>query len=66
MVTIHSCNTLYLTSVAVVIRYIPASYQVLNLVYEIPEDCTGVPKYVEVVKDGIFKCLCSLYFNLII
>lgn len=26
-------------------------YQVLNLVYELPEDGTGVPKHVEAVKD---------------
>jgi hypothetical protein len=53
-------------SVADVILYKPASCQVFNLVYELPEDCTGVPKYVEVVKDGALKCLCSLYFKLIL
>ena len=56
---IRTCNTLYVTSVADVILYISASQQVFNLVYELPEDFTDVPKHVRVVKDRALKSVCS-------
>jgi hypothetical protein len=39
---------------------------VLNLVCEIPEHGTDVPKHVAVLKDHIFKFVCNLYIKLVL
>lgn len=39
---------------------------ILILVYERPEEGSDLPKHVGVVKDHAVKCVCSLYFNLVL
>jgi hypothetical protein len=40
--------------------------QVLNLLYELPEDGTDMPKHVGVVKDHNFKCVCGVCTELVL
>jgi hypothetical protein len=40
--------------------------QVLNLVYEVPEDGTDMPKHVGVVKDNTFNCICRMCIKLVL
>jgi hypothetical protein len=49
---------LYVTSIADVMCLFE---YVLNLVYELPEDGTDVPKNVGALKGRTFKCVSSLY-----
>jgi hypothetical protein len=41
-------------------------WQVLNLVYELPEDDTNVSKYVGVVQDHNFESLFDLFIKLVL
>jgi hypothetical protein len=54
---------LHLMGIVDIISNIPA---ILSLVYESPEEGTDLPKHVGVVKDHAFKCVCSLYINLVL
>jgi len=40
--------------------------QVLNSVYEFPEDGTDVQKYVRAVKNRTFKCACNICSKLVV
>jgi hypothetical protein len=52
---------LYLLSITDVIRYTYFKFhQVLNLVYELSEDGTDMPKHVGELKYHIFKRVCNL------
>jgi len=53
------------SAVAARVRYI-TEQQVLNLVYELPEDGTDMPKHVSVVRDHTFRYVSNLCIKLVL
>jgi len=58
-------NGSFQSAVVTPARYI-IEQQVLNLVHELPEDGTDVPKHVSVVRDHTFRYVSNLCIKLVL
>jgi hypothetical protein len=56
----HSAHSVQLLMLCVL------NQQVLNSMYEFPEDGTDVQKYVRAVKSRTFKCVCNMCSKLVV